>query len=428
MTHYRRSTLFTFACFAALAACSERQSASVNGISVRDSAGTEIVEHTAEYIAALPEWTIDSVPLVHIAGDAPGNAFTAIRTVAQRPDGRFIVVEGRSLEIREFSATGIFERLIARGGRGPGEIEYVSRMQLTPEDSLVVFDFNQRRASVFAPGGAFVRQITYPRTPDGSRFDALALLNDKRLLGTLKKATGELVATDGPVTRSPFAIVRMAVGSMSAANDSAPAGVADTVTVVPDLESYPTASPSGGKDYPDMDFLIFGRRTNIAVTNHGIFVGTNAINEIDQYDANNVIRKIRSSVAPGLVTEAHREQVRAEIRNGFLNIQMPAAEKSAIQNYLLTKRRIADVFAFNESITGGSDSTLWVEDPRIDSQGGRKYTVYDINGHAIARAHFPERTIPQRLSRDRMLGVWLDGDDVPHVMLWKIVATKVPAQ
>lgn len=70
MTQYRRGTLFTIACFAGLAAYAERHDASVDGISVRDSAGMEIVEHTAEYIAALPEWTIDSVPLVHIAGDA----------------------------------------------------------------------------------------------------------------------------------------------------------------------------------------------------------------------------------------------------------------------------------------------------------------------------------------------------------------------
>lgn len=157
---------------------------------------------------------------------------------------------------------------------------------------------------------------------------------------------------------------------------------------------------------------------------HGLFVGANVTSEIEQYDAKGVTRKIRSGVVPEPVTEEQRKQVRAEITEGFDRSRSP----QEILTYLLTKRRIADVFAFHETITGGSDSTLWVEDPRIRSQGGRKYTVYDVSGRAIARAHFPERTIPQRLSRDRMLGVWLDSDDVPHVMLWKIVVTKVLPQ
>ena len=99
--------IFAATCIAGALACSERTPASVSGIVVRDSAGVEIVEHTAAYIASLPQWTIDTVPLVHIAGDAPGNAFTSIRAVIQRPDGRVIVVEGRAREIREFSATGV---------------------------------------------------------------------------------------------------------------------------------------------------------------------------------------------------------------------------------------------------------------------------------------------------------------------------------
>ena len=406
------------ACLATATACSDRTRASDSRIVVRDSAGVEIVEHTAASIAALPQWTIDTVPLVHIAGDASGNAFTNIRAVEQRADGSFIVAEGRSREILEYSASGVFERRIARGGAGPGEIEYVNRLQLTREDSLIVFDVNQRRASVFAPGGTFVRQVTYPRTSDGSRFRALGMLTDGRLLGRLEKSIGELVATDGPVTRRRFAIVRMAI--TSAGNDSASSGVVDTVAVVPDLETYPTAFPSEGKSYPDIDFLIFGRRTNIGVADHALFVGTNVDSEIAQYNEKGVVRRIRTAVEPAPVTEAHREQVHAEITAGFDRSRQP----QAILDYLLTQRRIADVFAFHETLTAGTDSTLWVEEPRRPDQGARKYVVHDASGRAIARAQFPARIVPHSLRKDRMLGVWLDSDDVPHVMVWKVVIAK----
>jgi|GEM_PF-975182 len=414
--------LLAVAGFVSATGCGDRTHASDTGIVVRDSAGVEIVEHTAAYIASLPRWTIDTVPLVHIAGDAPGNAFTNIRAVAQRADGRFIVVEGRAREIREYSATGVFERQIARGGAGPGEIEYVSRLQLTPEDSLIVFDYNQRRASVFAPGGTFVRQVTYPRTSDGSRFRALGLSGDGRLIGRFEKSVGELVATDGPVTRIPFAIVRMA--TTSAANDSASPGVVDTVAVVPDLETYPTAFPSEGKAYPDIDFLIFGRRTNIAVANLGLFVGRNVADEIELYHESRIVRRIRSGVVPGAVTAVHREAVHAELRELVAKSPMPPAQKAERLDYLLTKRRIADVFPFHETLTAGTDSTLWVEKPRLHDEAGRTYVVHDANGRAIAHAQFPARIVPHSLRKDRMVGVWLDSDDVPHVMVWKTVLAR----
>ena len=95
------------ACIAGALACGERTQPSASGMVVRDSAGVEIVEHTASNIALLPHWTIDTAPVVHIAGNAPSNAFTSIRAVTQRSDGHVIVVEGRAREIREFSATGV---------------------------------------------------------------------------------------------------------------------------------------------------------------------------------------------------------------------------------------------------------------------------------------------------------------------------------
>ncbi|MBC8088661.1 MAG: hypothetical protein H7Z40_15465 [Phycisphaerae bacterium] len=400
-------------------ACGDRTQASVSGIVVRDSAGVEIVEHTAAYIASLPQWTIDTAPLVHIAGDAPGNAFTNIREVTQRPDGRFLVVEGRAREIREYSSAGVFQRNIARGGRGPGEIESVSRLQLTPEDSLVVFDSYQRRASIFAPTGEFVRQVTYPRMSDGSSFTALGMRADKRLLGTVKRPIGDLVETDGPVSRSPYAVVRV---ELSAANaDSGASATFDTIAVVPDLEEYPVAFPEEGKTYPEIDGLIFGRRTNIGVLNDELFVGTNVTSEIQQYSDKGVVRRIRSGVVPGPVTEAHRAAVHAELREILAKSSMPPDQKAAVLKYTLTQRRIASVFAFHETLTAGADSTLWVEAPRLHDQAGRKYVVHDAQGRAIARVEFPARIVPHSLSRDRMLGVWLDGDDVPHVILWKIV-------
>lgn len=48
------------------------------GKTVRDSAGVSIVEYSAAYIAALPEWTIDSTPLQELRGDRADTQFAKI--------------------------------------------------------------------------------------------------------------------------------------------------------------------------------------------------------------------------------------------------------------------------------------------------------------------------------------------------------------
>jgi hypothetical protein len=65
-----RAALWSAVCVAATA-CATPPDQATQGLTVRDSAGVEIVEHSAEYIAALPRWTIDSVRTVRIDRERP---------------------------------------------------------------------------------------------------------------------------------------------------------------------------------------------------------------------------------------------------------------------------------------------------------------------------------------------------------------------
>lgn len=317
--------------------------------------------------------------------------------------------------------------MIARRGRGPGEIDFVSSVQIIGGDSLVVFDPNQRRVSIFSQDGTFGRQITLPRFADGSRFRANALLADKRLLGTLRKSVGDLTETDGPIRRDLFAIVRVAVNN-AANSDSAATATIDTVALVPDIESYPTASPSGGKSYPDLDFLIFGRKTNLAATDTRIVIGRNVADQIEDYNEKGLARSIRGNHVPEPVTQAQRERVHQDLRDMYKSTPLPPGEAAAILEYLLTQRRIATAHTYHENLTLGSDGTLWAEAPRLSEQDARKFVVFDSTGRPIARAEFPERVVPHQFSRTRMLGVRLDDNDVPHVILWKIIPAQAEAR
>ncbi|MCL4866551.1 MAG: hypothetical protein KJZ47_11710, partial [Gemmatimonadales bacterium] len=63
-----------------LNACTDAATSADLAPVVRDSAGIEIVEHSAGLIAALPEWGVVGDPIVELgSGDQPAEEFTSIR-------------------------------------------------------------------------------------------------------------------------------------------------------------------------------------------------------------------------------------------------------------------------------------------------------------------------------------------------------------
>lgn len=127
-----RNALYSAVCVAAAACGATPPNQSAQGLTVRDSAGVEIVEHSAEYVAALPLWTIDSAPTVRIDGNTPDNAFTDVLRAVRLSDGRFVVADVRQRDLRRFSPTGEFLGVLAKSGRGPGEVAYVSNLRCCP--------------------------------------------------------------------------------------------------------------------------------------------------------------------------------------------------------------------------------------------------------------------------------------------------------
>jgi len=82
--------------------------------------------------------------------------------------------------------------------------------------------------------------------------------------------------------------------------------------------------------------------------------------------------------------------------------------------------RFATVFPFHERLIIGDDGTLWAQAPSVLPGDALRYLVFDTEGRAIARLSLPPRVTPHVVSRERVLGVWIDDDDVPHVRAWRV--------
>src|SRR5690606_4721331 len=111
------------------------------------------------------EWRIEPEPALVIGapGATDGIEFYGIGTAVLLADGRIAVAERSSQRIRLFDPTGRRELPSLGGrGRGPGEFTGLSWIGVFRGDSILAWDSDQARATVFAPSGEYVRTISLP--------------------------------------------------------------------------------------------------------------------------------------------------------------------------------------------------------------------------------------------------------------------------
>jgi hypothetical protein len=121
-----------------------------------DSAGMVVVATPGTHAHATLDWAVDATSdlAIGVAEGAEAYQFHRIGDVAQLPDGRVLVVDGGSRELRFFSHEGEFLQAAGRHGEGPGEFRGVPRLaRVAGHDSLVVFDPALQRFSVFLADG-----------------------------------------------------------------------------------------------------------------------------------------------------------------------------------------------------------------------------------------------------------------------------------
>ena len=127
----------------------------------RDSAGIQVVENPAPPAGSRLEWRIGPEPSVSIGrreGEDPYLLHRAMDATILA-DGRIVVANGGSGELRFFDSTG--SHLASRGGQGegPGEFLQLRSLEPWPGDSIVAWFGPRANISVFDSGGNYGRTI-----------------------------------------------------------------------------------------------------------------------------------------------------------------------------------------------------------------------------------------------------------------------------
>ncbi len=380
----------------------DTSSESTAGHSVTDSAGVRIVLSTSAAWGPEPAH-LDSVPLVQIASaDSGPNQFAFVFQGVLLPDGRMAVVEQAANEVRVFSANGTHLQTLGGRGGGPGEFESLSGLFPYTNDSLLTFDQMLRRATVLLLNGDAVRVVPSPIAKNLTTFGRLngAQLLLHNLGGSYRPGVPPGLQWD------TTDIVRFDVAD----------GSAQVIARLPSRLQFVEPDGNAGQIAPPQSAVY-------ASSERGFYWATSERYDIRFYSGSGALQQIlRRPVEPTPVTPDMTEQwIEANLKP--VRRDQGEAAVDARRQQLAAGERGTHVPLFQEAFVD-RDQRLWVGAsswPGLSFSPPPSWSLFDADGVWLGDLVVPPGFRPLDSRGDRVLGVWADEDDVPHVQVRRLV-------
>jgi len=166
-------------------ACSGESASSTTASVVRDSSGVIITEHDLMQLTGT--CAIDPTPTLSIGVEEGDEVYmlSDVSGAARLSDGRILIAQRSTHDIRYYDSTGTFLRTSGRQGRGPGEFSSPYHVHVRPGDTVYVGDYEPFQFLVFAPDGSWLRTVrptplNSPRTVNVLASGALMLGQENR--------------------------------------------------------------------------------------------------------------------------------------------------------------------------------------------------------------------------------------------------------
>ena len=387
-----------------LVACSAGD-ASAPLAEVIDSAGVRLV------LNRLPDGpvgtgglSLDADPLLEIGTFDGDTLYQLFRVAGARrlADGRVVVANAGSFELRIYGADGRYQKAWGREGGGPGEFLDMRLMGAMGSDTLVVLDNENRRISFMHPDEGFLGSV--PVSEEISGFPvAQGVFED----GTVVAGGGFFFSFDdgelqGGLSRSPTSF-------RSIARDGS---LATDFGEHPGLEMFMWVRESSMR----AQLIPFGRRTIAAVSADRLYLGTQDSYEIRAYDpSGSLMSIIRLDQEPRPVTSSDEAEYVEERLEDIDDPGQLAERRSAIEEMGMPKTMPAYA-----NLTADALGHLWVMEYNSPRDDTPVYTVFDAEGKLVGRLPLPDRFGVIEIGSDYVLGTYTDDLDVEYLRLYRL--------
>jgi len=370
-------------------------------VSLRDSAGVEIVESVPPAWSAVAAWVIDTLPTLDIGDDVadPNQEFTAPSRPIRFGDGRIAVSDHGSQQIRFFDVSGRWIRSVGQRGRGPEEFTDLRVLVRGPGDSLFAYEPHSNVLSVLDSAGRFVRRARPELTAPGRSTTFAGVFDDGRWL---VEAREFIRPTTGGVYR----------GTITLYEYSAEGERGDSLTTIPGVESF--AEPVADQGYRSL-LLPLGRGALTTVHGARAYFGVTERVDLRVYRRGvGLERIVRISLPERPIT---REVIDRTVDDWTANWRTD--EREQLGGKLRGATYPDNVPALSDLLVA-DHGELWFREHEMEPDAASRFVVTDSTGRWVAWVVGPTRFWPSWIGEDLVLGLWYDPDGVAHVRAYRL--------
>jgi hypothetical protein len=350
------------------------------------------------------EWKLDATPRVTIGGDGSKNTeFLHVRNALRLADGRIIVANNATSELRIFDAKGAYLGAFGRKGQGPGEFAYTSWSERFG-DTVIVYDGGLRRISfiLFAGPPRLLSEIPVALENTNGESWICGRLSDGRWI-----VCGLAMPT--PPGKGAYRIP----GSVGVVNAKA-AGKVEWLAEFPDGDAFVYVPPNN-PNAVSLVVMAFPSAAQVVAGGSVVWFGDGKTDSLAQLSLTSGARK-KTVIGPGApVTKAMVD--RAHARDLEL-ARRPRDTAAAMMRYgtELLPRRLPSY----ESLLIGPRGELWVQRGAPSRVAPADYVIYSATGVLTARLTVPAGFRVTDVGLDYLAGIHHDDDGVETVRVYSL--------
>ncbi len=366
---------------------------------VRDSAGVQIVENMRPPRTEDAGWRVSAEPILQVgmAEGRPEYQFVRIEGAIRLPDGRIVVADAGSWEIRFFDSQGAFLAATGRRGDAPGEYRQIAGLGYGPGDSLWVYDFGHRRFTVLTAAGEPVRTMNLGGAL--SAVGAVGRLSDGSFIVREYWSSGSHTgAVKGGLSREPAAVAMYSGDGFTL----------DTIGLYPGREVY-----IGSEDgRAVMSAPLLARNASVVLWGDEVYVGDQERFEIGLFSRSGVLERLIRLLNVDLrVTQQDIERAVAE------RLANEPPERHAMLRAHLDAMDVPETRPAFGRLLVDAQGNLWVAEHTSYPAEPVAWSVFDSDGRLLGAVQVPERYHIHQIGEDWILGVWRDDLGVEYVRM-----------